>query len=80
MQLLRERGDEVASQGFAMGEVVSPPSRLRTSLVFTLGVIGPPAEPALPLLAEGAVQTEDVAYRRVCRAAMRNILGPSPWQ
>jgi hypothetical protein len=60
------------------GDTVVPPNRLRVIVAYTLGAIHEGAESALPVLAEGAVQTDDVAYRTACRRAMRDILGPPP--
>jgi hypothetical protein len=76
--LLEERGDEVVTPGFTVGDIVVAPNRLRTIVAYTLGSIRGHAEPALPVLAKGALQTEDVEYRRACRQAMRDILGPAP--
>jgi hypothetical protein len=39
-----------------------------------LVAIGPSAEPALPVLSEGALQTDDETYRQVCRKAIRQIV------
>jgi hypothetical protein len=78
LRLLRERGDEVVGPAVAVGDFVAPESHLRAFVAATLGAIGPRAEAALPALAEGASQTNDVNYRRACRTSMRRILGPEP--
>jgi hypothetical protein len=76
LRLLRERGDDVVTPTRSSGDFVVPEMRLRTMIAATLAAIGPPAEAALPVLAEGALQTGDAEYRRACRRALRNVLGP----
>ncbi len=77
-RVLRERGKEITSPTMTFGDVVMPEARLRMRIAHTLGAIGPPAESALPSLTRGALQTQDLEYRRACRTAMRRILGPEP--
>jgi hypothetical protein len=61
---------------YRTGDIVVQPNRLRVIVAGTLGSIRGGAESALPVLAAGAVQTDNVAYRQACRRAMRDILGP----
>ncbi len=74
LRLHAERGNEVVTPTIAVADVVMPESHLRDNVVMTLASIGYGADAALPVLAEGAVQTDDVVYRTICRNAMRRIL------
>lgn len=78
LRVLHERGDEVVTPTRSFGDIVVPETRLRTMIAATLGAIGPPAEAALPALADGASQTADAVHRRACRTAIRRILGSEP--
>jgi HEAT repeat protein len=78
IRLIRERGHEVVTAGIVHGDFVHPPNRIRVTAAYCLGAIGPRADAALPLLADGAAQVDDVEYRRACRGAIRRILGPEP--
>jgi hypothetical protein len=78
LQVLRERGDEVARPSVSAGGSNVTELRLRTSVALALGGIGPRADAALLVLADGAAQSVDAEYGRACRTAIRAILGPEP--